>query len=189
MARVSAGGPRWATREVWYPGYDYNATPGSRAVETDTIKNGYVFVFDPDATTDVASLPSAMVVKGSGNGRFCKNVMKPVTGFLQLFAGVLVEAPAEGYLGTTTRHDATPGYLGGIWLTLAYCAESVKCLVEDDISANEYTNMMGPLNDSWGLTIVTAVDEVVGHPLSNFADHTVPDFCQCKLGPAGHPIV
>lgn len=165
----------WKTRKVWFPGYTYNATPGSRAAfsnpATDTIRNGYVFCFDPEALIDVASLPAGMVLNGSGENRRMINVTKPATGILGMFAGVVVNAPPAGLSPLNTRFAATPGYLGGIELELAYDGLEVPCLTLGDFSSTAFGTNLGPTNAQWYLGITAlgtngvGIPEMVGFPM------------------------
>lgn len=141
-------------RKFWYHRYTYNATPGSRTYVSDTIKNGYAFCLDPEAYTDEASLPAAsgttpgMVIQGQGNARYVRNVVKPTTGVLGLFAGVVVDAPAEGFTSTDTT--------GGFWVTLCYSAEVVKAWVLGNMSTDGYETPLSPVNGQWYLGIQAA---------------------------------
>ncbi len=147
-------------RPYWYPRFTYNTTPGSRTFVTDTIKNGYVFCVDPEAYTDEASLPTAtgltgadavyngtqMILRGEGAYKYCRNVVKPTTGVLGLFAGVVVNAPPEGFTVANTPN--------GVQLELAYSAEYIRAWCLGDMSTSGYETMLGPVDGQWYLGII-----------------------------------
>lgn len=141
-------------RRFRYHRFTYNTTPGSRTYVTDTIKNGYAFCVDPEAYTDEASLPAAsgttpaMTIGGEGVYKYCRNVVKPTTGVLGLFAGVVVNAPPEGFTVADTPN--------GIDLDLAFSAEYIRAWCLGDMSTNGYDTMLGPVDGQWYLGIVAA---------------------------------
>jgi len=132
------GSFRQLTRRVWFPGYSYNATLGSRTQLTDTIKNGYPVCVDLEATADGFAAPTdnanagsysgtptgtyptdatygrQMKMEGYGDDRFVINVCKPHTSNLHMFAGCIVGLPPAGLLGTAGPEAG--GYVGGVWL-------------------------------------------------------------------------
>lgn len=97
------------THQYWYHGFDYNATPGSRAQITTVIIPGMVMAHDPEAYTDdyavqnagtgTSNLPSGtdygqMVLNPPAGGgvnqtRLVRNVTRPETALLYLTAGVV----------------------------------------------------------------------------------------------------
>lgn len=147
-------------RECWFHGYTYNATPGSRtalsSVANDTIRNGHVFCFDPEAYIDRASLPTGMVIKGDGENARMMNVCKPTTGVLRMFAGVVL----DNSIGPDgLRPDRTPsqgGYKGGRYIKLAYFGCDISTLVLGDFSSTAFDTDLAPQNGQWYLGI-TAV--------------------------------
>lgn len=171
------------TSWFWFHGFNYNTTPGSRTIfsvdATDTIKAGYAFCLDPEAYTDEATLPTdattgvKMTIKGKSTARYVRNVTKPATGILNLFAGVVVNAeggiPPAGLKPSLDR--GLGGYRGGIWLELAYSAEAVPALILGDMSSNGYGELLGPVNAQWYLGIIALgtnganLPQIVANPL------------------------
>lgn len=98
-----------STHQYWYHGFDFNATPGSRAQITTVILPGMVMAHDPEAYTDdytyqnagtgTSNLPSGTdygqmtLQPPAGNGvnqaRLIRNVTRPETAILYLTAGVV----------------------------------------------------------------------------------------------------
>lgn len=95
-------------QSYWYHGFDYNATPGSRAQITTVLTPGMVLAHDPEAYTDdftfqnsgsgSSNLPSGtdygqMVLNPpagtTNNARLIRNVTRPETAILYLIAGVV----------------------------------------------------------------------------------------------------
>lgn len=138
------GIPTPLTRKVWFPGWTYNATPGSRAAITDAIQNGYVVCYDPEIVDDFASLPANMVVKPpttsqqttlTDDARLAC-VTKPATALLSLGAGVVIGQPAGGKAGAQ-------------WLTIVTNGP-VSAYTNTNMSGS-YGVLLGPVNDSWAL--------------------------------------
>lgn len=141
MSNVQAQGKRNPrTIRAWFHGYTYNATLGSRAQLTDTIKNGYMLAIDPEAFEDGFAAATAnadypergtptntyptdatyraqMQLQGYGNDRAYIQVTKPTSGMSgRLIAGFLTNLPPEGLVGT--KMAGSGGYIGGIWVDL-----------------------------------------------------------------------
>lgn len=142
MSSIQAQGIRqpkkiWA----WFHGYTYNATLGSRTQNTDTIKNGYSLIIDPEAVADGFAAPTSnadfpsqaatptntyptdstykaqMQIQGYGDDRHYIQVCKPTSGTAgRLFAGILCDLPPAGLLGTLQTGNG--GYVGGCWVRL-----------------------------------------------------------------------
>jgi hypothetical protein len=167
MPPVQNGEQNTLSRKVWFHGFTYNATPGSRAaltsVANDTIKNGHTFCFDPEAYIDRASLPSGMSQMGKPNspsGPFM-NVCKPTTAVLSRFAGTVVGLPPEGL-----RPDLEPafgGYKGGCWLELEYDGPS-NALQLGDCSAG-YGVLLAPVDGQWYLSPIAVGTNGANIPL------------------------
>lgn len=95
-------------QSYWYHGFDYNATPGSRAQITTVLAPGMILAHDPEAYTDdytyqnsgsgSSNLPSGtdygqMVLYPpagtTNNARLIRNVTRPATALLYVPAGVI----------------------------------------------------------------------------------------------------
>lgn len=222
MSTVIPGSATWHVRSFWFPGFTYNATLASRtalsSVANDTIKNGYVFCYDPEAYDDclpspkpAATLPTGMILKGAGtllssgtpataanasplgDGGWCRNVCKPTTGVLSNFAGVLVNAPPEGY--RPDKGFADGGYQGGRWIDLCFAGESVPTMVNGDVAGATpaaFEALLMPVTGQWYLSPVAVgtnganLPAICGRPNEslNFSSTTK---VRCRLGPFGHP--
>jgi hypothetical protein len=145
---------------AWFHGFTFNATPGSRtafsSAATDTIKNGHVFCFDPEAYEDRASLPTGMLLgkRLSSNSLASPEdvpVTKPATGILGLFAGVVVDLPPEGL--RPDKEYGNGGYKGGVRLKLRCSGPAIANMVGDCTSTG-YETLLAPTNGSWALGIL-----------------------------------
>jgi len=146
MGSANAGNRTWVLKDFWFTGFTYNATASSRAAITGSIVNGSVFCIDPLATADLASLPTGMTLKGSGDARYALNVTKPSTDILSLVAGVLVNAPYGGY---NAGSDPATSYVGGRWVTLAVAGDSVPVLFTSGVTLAYGTSFLGATDAQW----------------------------------------
>ncbi len=186
-------------RYAWFHGFTYNTTPGSRAafssVANDTIKNGHVFCFDPEAFEDKASLPSGMYLDDNtrdASKAIAQNVpvTKPTTGILGLFAGVAVELPPEGL--RPDKEVGAGGYKGGVRIKLRFSGPALANMV-GDCSSTGYETMLAPTDGSWALSIVAVgtnganIPYVIGRPRhrDNVAAAAVK---RVFLGAMGRPV-
>lgn len=152
------------TRPFWFHGFTYNATPGSRTQITDTIKNGYVFCLDPEASADAgtsdANLPSGMALRPPyaqvSNARYARNVTKPATGILPLVAGIVTNLPPEGL--------AAADYAGGgVWIDLIVESEAVLAYTHANMTYG--VTLLGAANGDWGLVALAVGTNGANIPL------------------------
>jgi len=181
MGSANAGNRTWVLKDFWFHGYNYNATPGSRQAVTGNILNGSIFCIDPEAYTDESSLPSGMVLKGSGDAKYAINVCKPTTGVLSLVAGVLVNAPYGGLPSST--------YTGGCWVTLAVAGDSVPVLFTSGVALdyNDGGSYLGATDGQWYASVLALgtnganLPYVFGRPLLDVASTAAQTYA-CSIG-------
>jgi len=156
MNAVTYGTPRTRGRKVWFHGFTYNVTPGSRTQlsnpATDTLRNGMPLWYDPEAYTDRDSLPSGMQIRGAGTGGLTFNVTKAATGILGLFAGIVTGLPPEGLRPDLEAHEG--GYMGGVEVEVIDVADQVDAFILGDMSSAGYDTILGGVNAQWYLGIV-----------------------------------
>lgn len=124
-------------RDFWFPGWTYNATPGSRAAITGTVLAGSVFCLDPEAFDDRATLPAGM------------NLFPDKTGTNQIARVLNVTRPATGILGMIAGVSTTPFTVSsaGQWVTLITAAEACNVLCLGNFSA--YATGWGAADGVW----------------------------------------
>jgi hypothetical protein len=183
-------------RRVWFTGWSHNATPGSRTQfsnpATDTIKNGYAFFEDPEATEDVATLPSGMVIQGAGNERYAANVTKAATTNLGRFAGVVTGLPPEGLRPDKEVWEG--GYKGGTYIDLVFDCRMIEAFILGDMSAAGFDTILGGVNGQWYLGIVALGTNGANLPLICAKPHVRSNVATAakhpvRLGPLGNPTV
>lgn len=154
------------TEEFWYHGFDYNATPGSRAQITTVILPGMVMCCDPEAYADdqtyqdagsgSTNLPTGTdfglmrlyPAKGGGTNevRRMRNVTRPATATLACFAGIVTDVLNARKWGIQSVGA------GPHWLKLAKTGEMVMARINGTVT---YGQRLMPSNGSFYLVPYT----------------------------------
>lgn len=213
VASQVQGSKSQITRRVFFHGYTYNATLGSRVQLTETLKNGYVVCYDPESVSDGFAAATAnansgsyagdptntyptdstykakMKLEGYADDRFSTMVCKPYTAGLALVAGIVTGLPSAGLLGTTNK--ANGGYVGGVWIDVVIDGP-VRAYVKADQDPGTPTTkgFLGAVNAEWHLAALatsTAASNslVVARALMLQDTSTTAAWCPVMVGGSG----